>query len=138
MSKLDKSEKHSKQTDNKDTKHDESESNEFLFIFECNDKFYSNLENIKKSEGTKAIIHPVYYSGYDNTMTSEDITWVKDRWVSSSTEGSWLDTLKEFPDYIFEVDDTDEVVLYEDFYYHCDGCLLETLVGPLTKISIDK
>ena len=132
--KSEKQEKHSKSE--KPEKQSDSESDEFLFIFESEGMFYSKLEHIKQSEGMKVIIHPIYYSGYNNTMTSEDITWVKDRWVSSSSDGSWLETLKEFPDYIYEIDSKDVVILHDDFYYHCDGCLLETLVEPLMKISV--
>lgn len=109
----------------------------FIFVFEANGVIYSQLEQIEKTDGRAVVIHPVYYHGYDNTMTSEDIVWNEDekRYVSGSDEGSWLDTIKDYPDFIYEMDES-EVVYHDDQYYHCDGCLLQSLVGEVKCLKI--
>lgn len=109
----------------------------FVFIYECDGKFYDNLEKIEKKDKNQVIIHPVYYSGYDNTMTSESIVWnaAEGKYVSESLDGSWLDTMKEYKDLVESIDNT-EAVYHEEEYYHCDGCLLERLVGDLEKVKI--
>jgi len=107
----------------------------FIFIYESDNKFYSSLDKIEKTDGKVVIIHPVYYSGYDNTMTSETIVWKGDKYISESSNGSWLDTIKQYPDIIFNIDN-EEAIYHEEEYYHCDGCLLEKLIGELEKVEI--
>jgi len=109
----------------------------FVFIYECDGKFYDKLEKIEKKDKNRIIIHPVYYSGYDNTMTSESVVWNESdgKYVSESLDGSWLDTMKEYKDLVESIDNT-EAVYHEGEYYHCDGCLLERLVGDLEKVPI--
>ena len=107
----------------------------FVFIYESEGKFYSELDKIEKTDGKVVIIHPVYYSGYDNTMTSETIVFKDGEYVSESSDGSWLDTIKQYPDIIFTMDN-EEAIYHDGEYFHCDGCLLENLVGELEKVDI--
>lgn len=109
----------------------------FIFLFEYKDELYTSLDKIRPKDGDKVIIHPVYYTNYDNTMTSESVTWSEreKKYVTSSEEGSWLDTMKEFPRLIYPME-LDEVVHHEDEYFHCDGCLLHYHVGDVFKVPI--
>ena len=109
----------------------------FMFIFEYKDSYHRSLDEIHPKDGDKVIIHPVYYTNYDNTMTSEVIVWnsKEGKYITSSEEGSWLDTMKEFPDLIIPMDHH-EVVYHDDQYFHCDGCLLHYLVGDVFKVSL--
>ena len=115
----------------------EHETSGFIFIYEANREFYSKLNDIEKTEGRSVTVHPVYYGGYENTMTSEDIVWNSDeeRYISESSDGSWLDTMKEYPEFIFGMDESN-VVYHEDLYYHCDGCLLQHLIGEVNTVQI--
>lgn len=114
------------------------ETNGFIFIYEYNGKLYSKLRYVHPSENESVFIHPVYYSGYNNTMNSEELKWNKDtgKFVTTSTEGSWLDTLKNYKDIVYPID-TSDVVFYNEHYYHCDGCLLESLVDTFTIVPIE-
>lgn len=123
--------------DNNDPE-DIHETNGFIFIYEYNGKLYPKLRYVQPSEGESVLIHPVYYSGYNNTMNSEELKWNKDtgKFVTTSTEGSWLDTLKNYKDIVYPID-TNDVVFYDEHYYHCDGCLLESLVDTFTIVPIE-
>ena len=114
----------------------------FMFIFESDGKFHRSLDEIHPKDGDKVTIHPVYYSDYDNTMASEVVIWneKEKKYVTTSEDGSWLDTLKEFPDMIYEMDH-DQVVFHGDGlgdvqYFHCDGCLLNWFIGDVKKVSL--
>lgn len=113
------------------------ETEGFIFVFEANGVLYSKLSQIDKTDGRAVTIHPVYYDGYNNNMNSEDIVWDADEkhFISGSDDGSWLETIKEYPDFIFHMDES-EVVFYEDNYYHCDGCLLASLVGEVSTVKV--
>ena len=114
------------------------ETNGFIFIYEYNGKVYQKLRYVHPSAGESVIIHPVYYSGYNNTMTSEELKWNHDtgKFVTTSTDGSWLDTLKNYKDMVYPIE-TSEVIFHDGHYYHCEGCLLESLVGEFTIVSIE-
>ena len=109
----------------------------FIFIYEVNGEFYSELESVKPVDGTSVTIHPVYYSGYNNNMESDEIVWneKENRYISTSEDGSWLDTIKEYPNIINPID-TEEVLTYEGYFYHCNGCVLHSLVGELVKTNV--
>ncbi len=126
-------------SNNNSLEESEHETNGFIFIYEYNNTFLSRLGQIDPVDGTEVVIHPVYYTDYENTMTSEDIVWNDNekRYISESDDGSWLDTIKDYPDNIFSMD-LDHAVFHEDKYYHCDGCLLDHLVGDLELVDIQK
>ena len=114
------------------------ETNGFIFIYEYDGKLYPRLRYVHPSAGETVIIHPVYYSGYNNTMTSEELRWNSEtgKFVTTSSEGSWLDTLKQYKDLVYPID-TNDVVYHDGHYYHCDGCLLESLVDGFTIVPIE-
>ena len=122
---------------------DESESSEvvthgFIFVYEANGVYYTNLNDIDKTDGRMVVIHPLYYDGYNNNLTSEEVVYDKeqDKYVSASGNGSWLDVLYGSPDVVFFTD-LKTVVLYDGVYYHCDGCLVNKLTNyNLTTIDL--
>jgi len=106
------------------------ETEGFLFIYEANGKYYRKLDDVDKTDGRSVVIHPVYYEGYNNNIASEEVTYnaEEDKYVSTSEEGSWLDVIYNYPDSVYFMDEK-EVVLYDEKPFHCDGCLVDYLIG---------
>ena len=117
-------------TKNENTKNENAETYGFVFVYESNKELFIKIEDIEKSDGNEVVIHPVYYSGYNNTMNSEEIIWSvsKHKYVSRSDDGSWIDVLKDYPDNVF-AHDKDYVIFHEGAYYCCESCLLQSILG---------
>jgi hypothetical protein len=109
----------------------------FIFIYEANGVFFSKLDDIDKTEGRLVVIHPVFYAGYDNNMESEEVVYDEDqkKYISGSDEGSWLDVIYGFPGSV-HVMDLDTIILYDEKYFHCDGCLLIQLIGEPNFVQL--
>jgi len=114
----------------------DNEGSEFIFIFESDGKYYFKLEDIEKTDKRTVIIHPVFYAGYDNGLNSEKVTYdAKKKEYVSSDKGneSWLYIIRKYPESFTHMDEK-EVVVYDGLHFHCDGDLLEYLVGGDMKI----
>ncbi len=102
----------------------------FMFVYEHDNKLYKSLSDIKVPNNTKIYIHPVYYAGYDNNMNSEIVKYSDEvkKFQTKNKDGSWLDIIYKSPDMIIDVN-VDEVIYYDDRYYHCDDDLLDYLTN---------
>lgn len=132
--KTERSDKHKDKTERSDKIKSDKSNKEptlgFVFVYEANNTLFSKIQDVPKTDGRLVIIHPVYYAGYNNTMFSEEVTYSesKNKYVSKSKEGSWLDVISKYPDTIFNME-TDEVVYYDGMYYHCNDDLLHFLLN---------
>lgn len=132
--KTERSDKHKDKTKRSDKIKSDKSNKEptlgFVFVYEANNTLFSKIQDVPKTDGRLVIIHPVYYAGYNNTMFSEEVTYSesKNKYVSKSKEGSWLDVISKYPDTIFNME-TDEVVYYDGMYYHCNDDLLHFLLN---------
>ena len=105
------------------------EEEDFMFIYEHNDNFYSCLDKISPSDEDSVIIFPVFCVGCNTNMNSEEIIYSEsdDKYTSTSENGSWLDIIHE--NHNVEIIDVEEVVIHDGIYFHCDGDLLHHLIG---------
>ena len=71
-----------------DHDHDESVEESYIFIYEDDGKYYSGLDDIRPKDGKSIVIHPVYYEGYEENMTSEEVRYssADERYVSVSSD----------------------------------------------------
>ena len=101
----------------------------FMFIYEHDYNFYSCLDKISPSDGDSVIIFPVFCVGCNTNMNSEEIIYSKsdNKYTSTSENGSWLDTISENSN--VEIIDVEEAVIHDGIYFHCDGDLLDYLIG---------
>jgi len=110
----------------------------FIFIYEANGVFYRNINDIDKADGRMVVIHPVHYDEYNNNMQSEEVVYdqEKDKYISGSSDGTWLDVLYGYPENLFYMD-LNTIVFYDGYYYHCNDCLVNKLTDNGTaKINL--
>ncbi len=102
----------------------------FLFVYEANGTYFTKLSDIDKTDGRMVVIHPVLYTGYTNNMESEEVVYDhdKDKYITGSDNGSWLDILYGYPDSVYNME-IPQIISYENKHYHCDSCLLHHLFG---------
>ena len=62
----------------------------FSFIFEDNGVLYNSLNDIERIDGANVLIHPVWFTGYEDTTFSEELTYSEeqDLWLGSDPEHS--------------------------------------------------
>jgi hypothetical protein len=122
--------------DNNDDNGDDDEelTHGVVFIYESNGIYYSDLNNIDKADGKTVIIHPVYHDGYYENLESEEVFYDAEtgKYISGSTDGSWLDLIYGMPEVVFPID-LNTATLYEGVYYHCDGCLINRLTNNMVE-----
>ena len=102
-----------------------------MFLYEDNDgNLYRKLENISKKEGVEAKIFPVYVHGSHDNFTEEEIVFKNGKWTST-VENSWLECINK-PEYNHLTFDGDDVVVYNNKLFHCEGDMLEYIrdFGP--------
>ena len=113
----------------------------FLFIFEDNnDKLYDSLEKIEKIEGIKARIFPVFFTGCNDNLTEETVTFIDGNWTpdEENKETSWLNIIKnngqKINDRQIEIItfEPNEIVIYNNNFFHCIDDILDylQLYGP--------
>ena len=108
--------------------------NSFMFVYEDKDgKLFTNLEKIKKSEGDKINIFPVYFSNGHDNLISEEVTWDGEKLVPNeeNVESSWITVIQDSNNEIFEFN-LEDVVVYNNNLYHCEEDLMHYLenYGP--------
>ena len=100
----------------------------FSFIFEDAGTLYISLDDIERVDGKTILIHPVWFTGYENTTFSEELTWSDEQhlWSGSDPEHSWIDVLNDDSVEI-HVHDLEDIINYEDMFFHCVGDLADYL-----------
>ena len=98
----------------------------FSFVFEDSGILHASLEDIDKKDGKKIVIHPVWFTGYEETMFSEEVTYSENfgKWSSSDPEHSWLEVLTDKSVEIFQ-HDIKYLVQWQGSFFHCEGDLLD-------------
>lgn len=110
--------------------HNEPVENVLMFLYEDSEgKLHRDLDSIEKVEGATAKIFPVYVHGSHDNFTEEEIVY-REKWTSE-TEGSWLEWMTN-PEFKLTPFEGEQVVIYNDKLFHCEGDLLEYLqeFGP--------
>jgi len=108
----------------------DQETMAFVFIYEANGVYYSTLDGVIKTDGRIVTIHPVYYTGYNNNMSKEDVVYNEDNnvYLSGSDNGSWLDVIYQYPDLVYPITEK-EIIRHDGSFFYSDDDLLHYLLG---------
>jgi hypothetical protein len=103
--------------------------NTFMFLYEDNaGNLFNSLNKIETIENNKIKIFPVYFSGYENSMSSEEITFISGKWTPTeeNKESSWLNIINDTSgDNTILPFDFSEIVLYNGNLFHCEDDLYD-------------
>ena len=112
----------------------------FSFIFEDNGVLYNSLNDIERIDGANVLIHPVWFTGYEDTTFSEELIYSEeqDLWLGSDPEHSWASVLTDDSIEI-HVHDLEKIVFWNDMFFHCEGDLIDYWAqekGEFSSLSV--